>query len=133
MYSNHPISFHKTITGLEFILVPAPRFRGCTVDTEGKPTALKYPDHRYYTEADWKPFYDLKGLNMEDVDRYKPSFILYRLGDGTLLRASQDAIEKAGAGSNSATSDGRGCLLHLVKDLEIALMPEVEEIEFDLF
>jgi hypothetical protein len=131
MYTHHPIALLKTTTGLEFIIVPAPRFLGCTVDAAGKPTALKYPDHSYWSKTGYKTYPDLKGLNCEDVQRYKPDFILYRLGDGTLLQADKDAIESAGKGSNSATSDGRDCLTHLVKDLEIVSMPEVCEPELD--
>lgn len=133
MYSNHPISHHRTPAGEKFIIVPAPRFLGCTVDAEGKLTALKYPDHHYLSETGYKLYTDLKGLNIEDVERYQPDFILYKLGDGTLLKANQEAIAKAGGATNSATSYGAKCLKHLIGDLEIAEMPEIEEYPiFDL-
>jgi hypothetical protein len=128
MYTHKQIEHHRTTTGLKFIIVPCPRFLGCTVGTDGTPVALMYPDHRCDSETGWKPFYDLKGLNLEDVKEYQPSFILYRLGDGTLLLASGGAIALAGTGTNSATSNGLGCLNHLVKDLSISLMPEIEEL-----
>lgn len=109
-------------------MVPAPRFLGCTIDPSGKPVALKYPDHRESSTTGLRLFYDLKGLNTEDLERYKPSFILYHLGDGTLLKAEQGAILKAGSDTNSAT-DGLTCLKHLISDLVIAEMPEVEAVE----
>ena len=120
MYTYKPIQHHTAaLTGEKFILVPAPRFLGCTIDPSGKPLALKYPDYREPVTTGWKPFYDLKGLNTEDLERYKPSFIYYRLADGTLLKATSD--------TNSAT-DGLTCLKHLVSDLVIAEMPEIVPI-----
>lgn len=130
MRSYSPIEHHKTTTGEKFIIVPAPRFLGCTVDLDGKPVALKYPTHKWdCDEPSWKPFYDLKGLNMSDVESYRPAFILYRLGDGLLLRADQDAIKAAGKAENNACPDDQECLSHQVSDLIIATMPEIEAVE----
>jgi hypothetical protein len=130
------ISIHTTTTGLVFIICPASRFSGCTVDAEGKPTALKYATGNYDYDANeptWKPMYDIRGLNMEDVESWKPDFILYRLGDGTLLKANLDAIAKAGKDENCASTKDLECLKHLIGDLEVVEMPEVEEIPtFDL-
>lgn len=131
MYTHHPIQNHTTTTGLKFTLVPAPRFSGCTIDPSGKPIALIYPTGGDCpkTELPLTRLYpDLKGLNTEDVERYKPSFILYRLNDGTLLKADSAAILKAGNDTNSASNIGLSCLMHLVKDLVIVEMPEVEEV-----
>ena len=128
MYTYKPIQHHTAaLTGEKFILVPAPRFLGCTVDPSGKPLALKYPDHRESSTTGLRLLDDLKGLNTEDLERYKPSFILYRLHDGTLLKADKGAILKATSDTNSAT-DGLTCLKHLISDLVIAEMPEVVPI-----
>jgi hypothetical protein len=130
MYSKYPIELRTTTTGLEFIICPAPRFSGCTVDAEGKLTALKYSRNQ---ETRWEPMYDLRGLNLEDVESWKPSFILYRLGDGTLLKANSDAIAKAGKDEHCASTKDLECLLHLIGDLDIVAMPEVKAIpSFDL-
>ena len=129
MYTYNPIQHHTTaLTGEKFILVPAPRFLGCTVDPSGKPLALKYPDHRESSTTGLRLLDDLKGLNTGDLERYKPSFILYRLGDGTLLKADKEAILNATSDTNSAT-DGLTCLKHLISDLVIAEMPEFEAVE----
>ena len=127
MYTYSPIQHFTTLDDLKFITVPAPRFLGCTIDPSGKPVTLKYPDYNQNSETGLRLFYDLKGLNTEDLERYKPSFILYCLGDGTLLKADQAAILKATSDTNSAT-DGLTCLKHLVSDLVIAEMPEVVPI-----
>ena len=127
MYSHNPIQHFTTLDGEKFILVPAPRFLGCTVDPSGKPVALKYPDYRESSTTGIRLLDDLKGLNTEDVARYKPKFILYRLGDGTLLKADRGAILKAGSNTNSATN-GLTCLVHLVSDLVIAEMPKIVPI-----
>jgi hypothetical protein len=133
MRSNHPIAHHRTATGQSFIICPAPRFIGVSVDHEGRPVALKYPDPGNYSwdneeEEPWKPYTDLRGLNVADVEKYAPVFILYRLGDGSYLKADQAAIKTAGRAENVACSYGQVSLKHWVKDLTISTLPEIEEV-----
>lgn len=129
MFSHNNISHHTTQDGETFIIVPAPRFDGCTIDSKGKPVAVKYPRYNCITQEDWYQLYpDLKGLNLEDVEKYKPAFIIYKLGDGTLLLADKAAISKAGEDYNSAAHNDLKCLLHLVKDLEVVEMPKVRKV-----
>jgi hypothetical protein len=133
MRTFYPISHHRTTTGQSFIICPCPRFIGVTVDPTGKPVALKYPDPTNYDweseeEEPWKPYKDLRGLNVADVERYKPDFILYRLGDQSYLKADQAAIKAAGRAENVACSYGQASLKHWVKDLTIAEMPELEDL-----
>lgn len=132
MYTYSPIEHHYTTTGEFFIICPRPILVDCSVDAAGKPNGVRKVDHNHWSITGYKTFQTLYGLLKSDYRNLQPAFILYRLGDGTLLRAGQAAIEKSGNREHAATHDGQDSFEHLVSDLEIAQMPELGKPELDL-
>ncbi len=126
------IRIHTTTTGLGLVIVPRHTLLGVEL-TDGKPSAVKYPDYRYYAKSDYRTFTTLKGINKVEYDWIKPDLVLYELADGSLLQANRELFDGSEMDTHNATSDDQPCFTHDVSKLELVEMPEVKEVPtFDL-
>ncbi len=124
----NPERTHRTIDGLTLVIIPRPSLLGVILDAKGLPSAVKYPDHSYWSKDGFKYYSTLKGINKGDHDRIKPDMVIYQLADGTLLQADLALFENSEMGRHNATQDERFCFLHQVTQLRVVEMPELEVV-----
>lgn len=65
---------HITTTGLKVVVVPRHALHGVLM-IDGKPSAVKYPNHHYLSENGLKYYSTLKGINKADYDHIKPDLV----------------------------------------------------------
>jgi hypothetical protein len=127
MFAHKPQQTHTTQDGFTVVTVPRPALKGLKL-VDGKPSAVKYPNHHYLSPDGWTYYSTLKGINKAYYDRIKPDMVLYELGDGTLLQADLELFVGSEMASHNATSTETFCYSHQVKDLRVVKMPEIEEV-----
>lgn len=113
MLCKNPQYLTQTASGKTALVVPRPSIKGLLLDKLGKPSAIDL--------GSWQCPNTLFGITISDHIKYKRHYLLYELGDGTLLLADKEAI------SNAENIEHRAgynplCLNHKLADLQIVTL-----------
>lgn len=117
MHCNKPQYTTKTASGKTALVCPRPTIVGLVPDVHGKPTAIQLKNSHKCPNT-------LDGIKVADYSRIDAAYLLYELGDGTMLLASKEAIANAKQVEHRASPHPL-CFTHLVSALTFTSLAEL--------